>query len=161
MGKPITTGDSRPLYDADFFRWTQEQGRLLRAGVARGLDWENLAEEVETLGRSERREIRSRLAVLLLHLLKWQFQPDARSNGWRGTLLEQRRRLQSALKDSPSLKGYPLEVLDEEYAPARLKAAGETGLPVEALPETCPYTVEQILDAAFLPDAGASEPPRE
>lgn len=151
MGKPITTGDNRSLYEADFFRWTQEQGRLLRAGVARGLDWENLAEEVETLGRSERNEIESRLGVLLLHLLKWQFQPERRSSGWRGTIVEQRMRLAKRLRDNPSLQDHPLEVLDEEYVPARLKASGETGLPLDALPETCPYTVEQILDPEFLP----------
>jgi hypothetical protein len=161
MGKPITPGENRPLYEADFFRWTQEQGRLLRAGVARGLDWDKLAEEVESSGRSERREIWSRLAVLLLHLLKWQFQSDARSNGWRRTLLEQRRRLHAALGDNPSLEGYPLEVLEEEYGPARLKATGETGLPLEALPQTCPYTVEQILEESFLPDRGDRRPPPE
>ena len=151
MGKPLRTGENRPRYDTDFFRWTQEQGRLLRSGATRGLDWDNLAEEVETLGRSERREIRSRLAVLLLHLLKWQFQSEARSHGWQGTIIEQREQLLSTLNDSPSLRSYPLEILDEAYVIARLKAAGETDLPLTTFPEVCPYSVDQLLEADFLP----------
>jgi hypothetical protein len=139
------------LYDSDFFAWLGEQSRLLRARRPAGLDWENLAEEIETLGRSERAEIRSRVEVLLVHPLKWQFQSNSRSAGWRGSLLEQRDQLNQVLSDSPSLKPYPSEVLDRQYRIARLKAAGETDLPLETFPEDCPFTIGQILDESFHP----------
>jgi hypothetical protein len=103
------------------------------------------------LGRSERSEIQSRIRVILIHLLKWQFQPEARNAGWAGTLLEQRDRLNGMLRESPSLKPYPLTVLKRQYQIARLKAAGETRLPVERFPQESPYSVAQILDEAFLP----------
>jgi hypothetical protein len=143
---------SAPLYEADFHRWSQEQGRALREKRLSELDWENVAEEIETLGRSEKSEIASRLNVLLVHLLKWQFQPAARSNSWRGSIVEQRRKLQRSLKENPSLRSYPAEVMAEEYEIARLKAAGETGLPAEAFPETLAYTMVQILSDTFYPD---------
>jgi hypothetical protein len=139
-------------YEGDFFAWTEEQGRLLRARKAAGLDWENLAEEIETLGRSERGEIRSRLTVILLHLLKWQFQPTGRNASWRATLLEQRDQLNDVLKDSPSLKGYPETVLPKQYSIARMKAAGETELPLDRFPLECPYAISEILDEEFHPD---------
>ena len=110
-----------------------------------------MAEEIESLGRSDRREIESRLAVILEHLLKWQFQPEQRSASWRAALLEQRNLIHRLLQESPSLKSYPVTVLDEEYRLARLKAAGEAGLPLDGLPEQNPFTVEQVLDEDFLP----------
>ncbi len=139
------------LYLSDFLAWSQEQGRLLKARSSAGLDWDNLAEEIETLGRSERNEIRSRLVVLLQHLLKWQFQPSRRKPGWAASILEARDGINVQLEESPSLKRYPETVVDRQYRIARLKAADETGLPVEAFPAECPYTLNQILDEAFLP----------
>jgi len=151
MAEPARRAEAS-LYDRDFYAWSEEQSRLLRAGNTAQLDWENLAEEIATLGRSEKSEIRSRLRVILIHLLKWQFQPDGRGASWAGSLLEQRDQLDQVLADSPSLKQYPQAVLAREYRTARLKAAGETGLPVERFPPENPYSVAQLLDLSFLPD---------
>jgi hypothetical protein len=139
-------------YEADYARWCEEQGQLLRAGRFSELDRENLAEEIESLARNERSEIGSRLGVLLLHLLKWQFQPAKRKGGWRATIRNERIRIAKRLKDSPSLKAYPSEILADEYAVARLNAADETGIDSKVFPETCPYSIEQVLNADFLPE---------
>lgn len=139
-------------YGLDYARWCAEQGALLRAGRLDSLDRENLAEEIESLGRSQEDEIESRLGVLLLHLLKWKYQPSHRSGSWEGSIVEQRNRLRRRLTASLSLKKYPLEVIDDEYASARLKAAGETGLPKDTFPSACPFTVAQVLDPDFYPD---------
>ena len=138
-------------YEADYHRWTIDQARALRERRVGDIDWENVAEEIESLGRSDRREIESRLAVILEHLLKWQFQPEQRSASWRASLLEQRNRVNRLLQESPSLRSYPATVLDEEYRLARLKAAGEAGLSPDGLPEQNPYTIEQVLDEDFFP----------
>ncbi|MEX6508252.1 DUF29 domain-containing protein [Jiella sp. M17.18] len=150
---------AKSLYDHDFYAWTREQAAVLRSRAGRGtagdaIDWDRLAEEVEDLGESQRSEIESRLAILLVHLLKWRFQPTHRSSGWKGTIVEQRSRLARRLRRSPSLRPYPAAILAEEYEIARLKAAGETDLPEAIFPETCPFTIEQVLDPAFYPDAG-------
>ena len=147
-----TQGRLAPSYEGDFFAWTQDQGRRLREVRPNNLDWENVAEEIESLGRSEKAELESRLNVLVLHLLKWQFQPGKRKPGWRATILEQRYRIGRRLADSPSLVKYPGSILAEEYETARLKAAGETRLSLSRFPEDCPYTVEQILNPNFWPD---------
>jgi len=139
-------------FAADYARWCREQGTLLRTGRLAELDTENLAEEIESLGRSEKYEIESRLGVLLVHLLKWQFQPSKRKGGWRTTIREQRSRISRRLKDSPSLKSYPAEILAEEYAIARAKAGDEAGLDEAVFPAHCPYSVAQILDQAYLPE---------
>ncbi|MFN3546027.1 MAG: DUF29 domain-containing protein [Mesorhizobium sp.] len=141
-------------YDEDFALWSAEQAALLRAGRLDGLDRENLAEEIESLGRSDRREIENRLQVLLAHLLKWRHQPNGQSGSWRATIRDQRVRIAKVIKESPSLRGHPGKALSEEYGNARLTAADETGLPENAFPAACPFTVEQILDPDFLPDAG-------
>ena len=140
-------------HDEDFALWSAEQAALLRAGQQDGLDRENLAEEIESLGRSERKEIRKRLRVLLAHLLEWQHQPAKQKGGWASTILVQRRELQRTLAESPSLRAHPSEILDEAYEIARLKAVGETGLPEATFPAACPFTIDEILDPDFLPDA--------
>jgi hypothetical protein len=140
-------------YEVDYAQWCAEQGALLREGRLSDLDRENLAEEIESLGRSERGEIENRLNVLLVHLLKWKFQPEGRSGSWKATVLEQRGRLKRRLTDSPSLKRYPEEILAEEYEIARLKASGETGLSEEVFPSNCPFRIAEILDPSFFPDA--------
>lgn len=142
-------------YEADYARWCAEQGALLREGRLDALDRENLAEEIESLGRSQEDEIESRLGVLIAHLLKWKFQPGGRSNSWKATILEQRARIARRLRKNPSLKTHPAKVLSEEYEIGRLSAWGETGLPEEALPPTCPFTIDQILDPTFFPDGDA------
>lgn len=138
-------------YEEDFALWSAEQAALLRAGKFDRVDVENVAEEIESLGRSDKYEIESRLRVLLMHLLKWEFQPVARTNSWRATIIEQRGRIARRIKDSPSLKSYPAEVLPEEYGYSIPHAAQETGLAESAFPAACPYSAEQILDRDFWP----------
>jgi hypothetical protein len=139
-------------YEADYAQWCVEQGALLREGRLSALDRENLAEEIESLGRSDKREIENRLKVLLLHLLKWAFQPHQRKPGWRSSIQEQRQRLARVIKESPSLTNYPAQELDQEYSFARAEAAAETGLPETHFPPSCPFTIEQVLDTDFLPE---------
>lgn len=145
------------LYDIDVAEWSEQQAALLRRRAAgelvndRDLDWTNIAEEIEDVGSRQRDQIESRLAVLLAHLLKWQFQPEARSGSWRGTIVEARNRIARVIRKNPSLRSYPAAVLAELYPDARNEAAAETGL--GDLPEACPWTVGQVLDQAFWPDA--------
>jgi hypothetical protein len=139
-------------YDEDFFAWTQEQARLLRAGELTDVDAENLAEEIESVGRSDRREIRNRLIVLLAHLLKWQFQSKRRGASWSATILEQRLQINSIIEDSPSLRPFFAEVLAGSYKNARDAAARETKMQLSAFPAECSYTPEQILSQDFLPE---------
>ena len=145
---------ANPAYETDFHAWTQVQVALLRLGRLAELDLEHLAEELESMGASERRELGSRLKVLLQHLLKWQFQPDSRSNSWRGTVDEQRDQLERLLDQSPSLQRLLPDLLPVEYARARRAATLETEQPLEQFPFSCPYTLKQILDTDFWPDAG-------
>jgi hypothetical protein len=146
------TGERQSLYERDFYLWVEEQSVLLREGRLDELDVANLLEEVESMGRSEKRAIKSNLIVILIHLLKYQFQPDQRSSSWRGSIVEHRRRLRDDLKDSPSLHGYASEVFREAYEDAREQASVESGLLLRALPKSSPYTLEQTLNPAFLPD---------
>lgn len=138
-------------YEEDFALWSAEQAALLRAGKFDRVDVENVAEEIESLGRSDQYEIDSRLEILLAHLLKWQFQPGERSNSWQASINEQRMRIARRIKASPSLKSYPAESVPGGYRIGRHVAVRETGLPESVFPEGCPYTIEQILDPDFLP----------
>jgi hypothetical protein len=139
-------------YDDDFFAWTQEQARLLREGDFSQLDIENVAEELESMGRSDKRELRNRLIQLIMHLLKWQYQPGFRSRSWTSTIREQRDQVKESLDESPSLRPTVTAELSKVYGIARIKAAGETGLADKTFPEVCPYTPEQILSEDFLPE---------
>ncbi|NJO41238.1 MAG: DUF29 domain-containing protein [Cyanobacteria bacterium CRU_2_1] len=136
-------------YDRDFYAWTQEQAKLLRDHRTDLLDWENLSEEIESLGKRERQELRNRLAILIGHLLKWQHQPGNQSTSWKATIREQRLQLTQHLQDNPSLKPYIPEALELAYPRAMNLAIRETGL--EVFPETCPYRLEQVLNEAFFP----------
>lgn len=138
-------------YEKDFYAWTMEQARLLRSGELSALDVENIAEEIESMGRSDRRAIETRLTVLLMHLLKWQMQPTFRSASWSATIREQRRRIEKLLQESPSLRPFVATALAEAYAEAREDAAAETGLAETAFPEACPFTAEEVLARGFLP----------
>ena len=140
------------LYDRDFYQWTQVMAEALRSRDWSGLDVENLVEEVESLGRQQRQELRNRLGVLLGHLLKWQFQPAARSKSWKLTLREQRAQIRFLLKDNPSLKPYLDEAIEEGYTLGQLLVAKETPLELEDLPEFCPYSVADTINDAFLPE---------
>jgi Domain of unknown function DUF29 len=141
------------LYDTDFYQWTKQQAAALVAGKASELDWANLAEEIESLGKSDRREIRNRLRVLIRHLLKWQYQPELRQSGrsWRRTIWTQRERLSDVLDDSPSLRRQMPELIAMDYDRILEKTSDETGLPLSTFPAECPWTAEQILDDNFLP----------
>jgi Domain of unknown function DUF29 len=140
------------LYDTDFSLWTQSMAAALRSGDFSQLDIENLAEEVESLGRSDRQQLDSRLTVLLVHLLKWKFQPEMRSGSWGGTINEQRRRIRKLLKDSPSLRSFFEGLLDECYEDARIQAAIETGFAIETFPQVCPFNLAEIMEPMFFPD---------
>src|ERR1051325_1039077 len=138
-------------YDEDFFAWTEEQARLLREGAFSEIDAANLAEEIESMGKNNRRELGSRLAVLLMHLLKWHYQPNRRSPSWATTVRDQRDEIEEILSDSPSLRPVVRDALSSVYKRARRKAIGETGLPEATFPSDCPFTLEQILAEDFLP----------
>ncbi|HMV38960.1 MAG TPA: DUF29 domain-containing protein [Plasticicumulans sp.] len=140
-------------YESDFVDWTFEQARLLRAGDWSALDVERIAEELEAMGRSERRALVHRLEVLLMHLLKWQFQPGRRSPSWRSTIRIQRIEVAELLADNPSLKPQLDAFLAQAYRKARLLAAGETGLDEGGFPQTSPYTAAEVIDEAWWPGA--------
>jgi hypothetical protein len=144
--------DQPSLYDTDYVAWLAEQVAHLRAGRISALDVQNVAEELESLMKSERRQLRNRLEVLILHLLKWDHQPSQRSNRWRSSVAEQRVRIRRLLLDSPSLKPSLAEAAREVYADAAERAAIETDLSEAALPQTLPYTVEQIFERALPAD---------
>lgn len=141
-----------PLYDQDFYAWANEQAALLRSGRLSEADIEHVAEEIETMGKTEKRELISRLKVLLMHLLKWQFQPGGRSTSWRLTIAEQRREVVEHLADNPSLKAKLPEAVENAYGGAILAAARETNLALDMFPHVCPWSFEQMIDGNFWPD---------
>jgi hypothetical protein len=143
---------SNTLYDKDFFAWANEQARLLRAGDLAQADIEHIAEEIESMGKAEKRELVSRLQVLLMHLLKWQFQPERRGVSWRVTIRNQRDALIDHLTDNPSLNAKFPEAVIRAYRAARGEAAVETQLPEADFPDACPWTLTQITDEDFWPD---------
>ncbi|BAP56887.1 hypothetical protein THII_2590 [Thioploca ingrica] len=116
-------------YEQDFYAWTRHNAQLLREGKLAEIDMENIAEELESMGKSEQRELINRLIVLLAHLLKWEFQPDHRSSNWNGNIIEQRRQIKRLLQDSPSLKRLLNAELNESYLDAILDVANDTGIP--------------------------------
>lgn len=141
------------LYDTDVVLWSERQAELLRRRAAGDLandaelDWHNVAEEIEAVGRSARRELQSRLARLLQHLLKWRYQPEFRSASWRTTIRNQRNAIEDLLAESPSLKAAMPEIFAAAYRRARLNALDETGL--LDLPEATPFTIDQTLADAL------------
>jgi hypothetical protein len=140
------------LYETDYLKWIETTVEKLRVRDYSSVDWENIIEEIEDMGRSERRSLESNLVVVLTHLLKWQYQPDFRSGSWKGSIAEHRRRIRKAFKESPSLKPYLQEVFAECYLDAVELASAETELPVETFPGECPYTSAEVLDSNFLPE---------
>ncbi len=136
-------------YESDLYEWTKEQADALRRRASNALDWDNLAGEIESLGISNLDQIEARLENLILHLLKWKYQPEWQCGSWRGSIFEARRRIARLIKKNSSLRPYPGEYLPEAYTVAREKALLDTGL--YHLPETCPWTIEQVLADDFLP----------
>jgi hypothetical protein len=146
--KPAPSAD---LYERDFHAWLSDQAQRLRLLKPRGIDWENLAEEIDSLGRSDRIAVVSNLNVVLLHLIKWKYQSAKRKSGWIASINEHRRRIERLIQSSPSLAPVPAQVLAEEYGKAQEDALTETGLRANAVPSVCPFSVEQVLDTRFLP----------
>ncbi len=140
------------LYERDYCQWLEQTALSLRKQAFDQLDLENLIEEIEDMGRSEKRAIESNLRVTLLHLLKWQYQPQQRSGSWRGSIAEHRIRIRKALQDSPSLKNYLPKVFSETYQDAIKIASLETDLEPETFPTPCQWTLQQVLDEEWLPD---------
>ena len=140
------------LYDRDFFAWANEQAGLLRTGRLSEADIDHIAEEIESIGKAEKRELVRRLKVLLMHLLKWRFQPTGRSTSWRLTIEEKRSEVVDHLADNPSLKAQLPETMASAYGNAILAAARETGLDRAIFPASCPWSYEQVVEPAFWPD---------
>jgi hypothetical protein len=148
-GRSATTS-----YDKDVILWSREQARLLRAGRFAELDVEHLADEIEDVGKSEKRELASRMALLLAHLLKWSRQSEMRTNSWRSTIIVQRKRVALAIKTTPSLKAAMRDPdwREDMWLDALAQAQKETGLTAEDLPEACPWTMDQAADQDFWPE---------
>ena len=139
-----------PLYETDFMDWLTQQKLALASRDITALDWENLAEELDAMGISEKNELKNRLIILLTHLLKWQYQSSKRSISWFTTIANQRDDLQDLLNEKPSLKQYIPDILPKAYRNARREASAETGLVLSTFSEICPYDVQEILNPEFL-----------
>jgi hypothetical protein len=143
---------TKTLYETDFNLWLEETANLLKEGKWECIDRENLIEEIESMGRSDKNALKSNLEKLLLHLLKWKYQPAKRCNSWQYSITEHCLRLLDAFEDSPSLKVYLDEVFGKCYQNSRLLAARETGLSKKTFPEICPFAKADILNPEYLPD---------
>jgi hypothetical protein len=139
-------------YDTDFYAWANEQAALLRAGKLSDADIAHIAEEIESIGKTEKRELVSRLTVLLAHLLKWRFQSDLRGRSWRLTIKEQRKEVRNHLADNPSLKLSIGDILAMAYDVAMVRAARETAIDEDEFPAACPWTFEQATNDDFWPE---------
>ena len=150
-GALLTEVTRDALYDRDFYAWSLKQAELLRTGKLGEADIGNIAEEIEGLARTEKRELVSRLTVLLLHLSKWRYQPERRGASWEATIRVQRMDAEDHLSDNPSLKPLLRPIIERAYRVARVQAAGETELPISTFPEVCPWTFDQAMDETFWP----------
>lgn len=133
------------LYDKDFYKWTKAQAKLMKTGQLSALDIENLIEEIESLGKSDKRALRSHLANLLMHLLKKEYQSHKTSNSWLKSIRNARLEIHFILKDSPSLKNTLPTLIKEAYEVAKLNASEETKLPESTFPKVCPWEIREIL----------------
>ena len=140
------------LYNEDFYLWIETTAKQLKNGNFSEIDLANLIEEIESMGRSEKRALKSNLLVLLMHLLKYKYQPEKCSNSWLSTIFEHRRRLKEELTESPSLKNYFLEIFNECYQDARKQASLETGLSLDTFPMDSPFTIDESLNQDYLPE---------
>lgn len=145
------------LYEKDPYTWALQQADALRRRSANEVDWDNVAEEIESVGRSEANELRSRYAILLRHLLKWQFQPERRSRSWEASVRVQRTEIERHLRENPGLQTKQDEFFGAAYRVARLEASGEPDLPLDAFPTTNPFTLAQAMDDHFWPEAPAAK----
>ncbi|WP_163056722.1 DUF29 domain-containing protein [Acidithiobacillus ferrooxidans] len=141
------------LYEADFLAWAEGQAEALRARQVGALDWVNLLEEVESMGASQRRELKNRMRVLLMHLIKWHWQPERRGSSWGSSIDVQRYEMADLFDTSPSLRREAADVVSYVWPQARKEAAKETGISPDVFPELCPWEAEkQILLADWLPE---------
>lgn len=143
---------TKSLYESDGYSWAMQQADALRRRAVDEIDWDNVAEEVESVGKSEARELESRLEVLLSHLLKWRFQADQRSKSWQATIKEQRLKIARHLDQNPGLRPKRDEYFGAAYLVARIEAAAQTGLDETVCPDTNPFTFAQAMDDGFWPD---------
>lgn len=139
-------------YDADFHAWAHEQADAARRRSANEIDWDNVAEELESLGKQVAWELHNRYVVLLAHLLKWRFQPEKQSRSWRATIIEQRRQIAKHLRQNPSLKSVDEEEFGDAYGTARVRASGETDLDEDIFPHDPPFTPEEARADDFWPE---------
>ena len=151
MAKSTVIETRRVRYEEDLYAWSLQQAALLRARRADSLDWDHLAEEIEWMVGRDRRELKNRLRMILLHLLKWQGQPARRGASWRKTLRTQRGHIKDLLQESPSLRRLVPELIREAYPDAVKDAVDETGLPAERFPSSCPYAPDEVLNEDHLP----------
>ena len=140
------------LYDRDYCLWLETTAQLLKNRQLNDIDFEHLIEEIEAMGRSEKNALESNLMVILMHLLKYKYQPEKRSNSWKYTLREHRNRIKKAFKSSPSLKPYFETIFSDCYQEARKLAADETGLSLETFPKESPFAFEATLNPDYLPE---------
>ena len=143
---------STVTYEQDFYGWTVEQVALLQNKQFDQIDLEHIIEEIESMGKAERNQLRNRLTVLLMHLLKWQYEPSRRCTSWVQTIREQRRAIPRLIKDNPSLKSSLADLLLDAYSNAVEDAADETNLPISLVPTDCPWSYTQFMDKEFFPD---------
>ena len=148
----MTLSQPGSRYDEDFALWLKQTIELLQIGQFAELDIDALIEELDSMGKRDRRELLSRLKVLLMHLLKWQYQPSHRGASWEITIRNHREEIQQILADSPSLRPYLESVLNQVYSSARQNASAETGLALSRFPKICAYTIAQVLAADFWPE---------
>ena len=147
MDEPV-----RASYDHDVFGWANEQSALLRAGKFSVADIENIAEEIESLGKSQKSELVSRLIVLVVHLLKWQFQPRLRGTSWELSIKEQRRRVAIHMRENPSLKSSLAETMADSYGVAIVRTQRQTKRKAKTFPDRCRWSFAQVMDEEFWPE---------
>ncbi len=140
------------LYEQDFCLWIEKALVLLREGNLKDLDLENLLEEIEDMSNSQKQALESNLKIILIHLLKYQYQADKRTNSWRYTIVEHRQRIRKAFKNSPSLKRHFVQEFADVYLDARKLASVETNIDIDTFPITSPFTESQVLDEDYLPE---------
>lgn len=141
------------LYEADYWAWTQQQAEALRKRSGNELDWDLLAQELDALGATEERELRSRYGVLMAHLLKWAYQPDRRSRSWTNTIADQRDKIAGHFERNPGLKSLDADIFSRAYRDARRQASSETDLDLDLFPASPPFTIEQVKSEDWLPEA--------
>ncbi|MDM8548271.1 DUF29 domain-containing protein [Candidatus Venteria ishoeyi] len=142
---------SQTSYDEDLYTWSLEQAKLLRAGQFEQIDLEHIIEEIEDMSKSEKRALQSFLETLLMHLLKWQYQPAFQGRSWKFTIIEQRKRIESHLQENPGLKSKLPELIEKAYGYAITGAIRETGLDIDIFPAQCPWPYTQFTNPDFWP----------